>query len=89
MDVLRQMSPHGLKAYCGAGVAAMLVVLVVTAAQGGGLLMALLTTVAGFLLVGVATSSVHEVHRHQLVTRHLSIRADIAAAGGLGKRLMV
>ena len=41
------------------------------------------------LLLGVIGASVETAQRWRIFTRHDSIRADITAAGGLGKRLMV
>ncbi|MGH9177168.1 MAG: hypothetical protein ACRD0N_01245 [Acidimicrobiales bacterium] len=92
MDVWRQVGSYGSKAWWAA--AAALTVVVLTSAQGGpvtegSLLRGVVGTIAAVLLTAVTTASVHEDHRRRALSRHLSIRADIAAAGGLGKRLMV
>ncbi len=88
------MTSAGAKAYWAAGMAALVVVLVLAAVQdgpvtNGDLLRAFASTTATGLLAVVTTVSLHEGHRYRDITRHLSIRADIAAAGGLGQRLMV
>lgn len=44
---------------------------------------------AALLLAGVICASVQASHAWRAVSRHDSIRADIAASGGLGHRLMV
>lgn len=44
---------------------------------------------AALLLAGVICASVQVAHRWRTVSSHDSIRADIAASGGLGHRLMV
>ena len=94
MGTWRQITSAGAKAYWAAGMAAMVVVLLLAAVQdgpfsNGDLLRAFASTAASALLVVVAAVSFHEGHRYRDITRHLSIRADIAAAGGLGQRLMV
>ena len=94
MEVWRQIRSWGTTANWAAGAAGLVVVLLLATAQsgslsGGSVLRALAGTTAGFLLVMVATASLHEDHRRRILNRHLSIRADIAAGGGLGKRLMV
>lgn len=44
---------------------------------------------AALLLAGVICASVELTHLWRAVSRHDAIRADIAASGGLGHRLMV
>lgn len=93
MDVWRQMGSNGNKAWLAVGGAVMTSV-ALTSAQagpvtGGSLLRGVVGTIAAVLLTAVTSASVHEDHRRRALSRHLSIRADIAAGGGLGKRLMV
>ena len=94
MGTWRRITSAGARAYWAAGAAALVVVLLLAAlpdgpVSHGDLLRALVSTAATALLVVVTTVSLHEGHRYRDITRHLSIRADIAAAGGLGQRLMV
>lgn len=73
--------------------ALMLAVIATTTGVGtvsdGSFLKAFVSTAASVLLIGVAVASVQTGHRWREWTRHDSIRADIAAAGGLGRRLMI
>lgn len=57
-------------------------------AGNGSFLTTLLGSAASVLLVAVAAASVQTGNRWRMWIRHDSIRADIAAAGGLGRRLM-
>ena len=93
MDVWQQIGNYRSKAWWAVGGAAFVAVLLASAQNGpltaGSLLRGVVGTVAAALLTAVATASVHEDHYRRALSRHLSIRADIAAGGGLGKRLMV
>lgn len=55
--------------------------------SGLGVLAAMARLTAILLLVVVSLAAAEVGHRWLTVTRHDSIRADIAAGGGLGKRL--
>ena len=74
--------------------AAVVLVVAVVAARAGfvgdheSVLAGLTTTAAGVLLMAVAAAVAHAVLEMRRVLRHDSIRAEIAAAGGLAKRLM-
>jgi hypothetical protein len=68
--------------------AAMMVGTVVLAASGG-LVEKLSTIAAAALLAGVTQASLQVVRQWRTIADHASIRADIAAAGGLGQRLSV
>jgi hypothetical protein len=86
MDLWRQAGSLGDRAHwIGAAAAALLVLVPVS----GSVLRALAGTTAGVLLAIVMTAAAHEDHRQRAVSRHQSIRADIAAGGGLSRRLMV
>ena len=73
-------------------VAAMVVVLLISALTGPSghpFLTNAARSAAVVLLLGVARASMQMGHLWRVFARHDSIRADIAAAGGLGKRLSV
>lgn len=57
--------------------------------EGGSLLEGVVRMVASVLLMGVAAAAAHVVVERRNADRHASIRADIAATGGLSRRLMV
>ena len=61
----------------------------VTGSSGENFLTSSARATAIVLLVGVIGAAVETAHRWRIFTLHDSIRADITAAGGLGKRLMV
>lgn len=71
--------------------AALLVALVVSIADDspGGTLALAARVVAILLLVAVAGASAQLAHQRRTAVSHASIRADIAASGGLGKRLTI
>ena len=94
MHVWGHMTTIGAKASSAAGAAALMAVLMIATTQGrpmdgGSFLRALTGAVAVLLLVASAVATVLELHRQRERTRHRSIRADIAAHGGLPQRLMV
>jgi len=69
---------------------AMVAALVFSAVNGSsGLLTGTARATALLLLLFVSRASVEMGHRWRVFTSHDSIRADIAAAGGLGKRLSI
>lgn len=72
-----------------AAVIAALVSSAVDRSAGHPILAALARSTAVVLLVGVSWACVQLALRWRAVVRHDSIRADIAAAGGLGRRLMI
>ena len=91
MDAGGRISPEALKGWV-LPVAAMVVVLVLSALTGPSgheFLTNAARSSAVVLLLGVARASMHMGHLWRVFARHDSIRADIAAAGGLGKRLSV
>ena len=57
--------------------------------DGGSLLEGVVRLVASVLLMGVAAAAAHVLLERRDADRHASIRADIAATGGLSRRLMV
>lgn len=57
--------------------------------DGGTLLDGAVRTVASVLLMGVAAGAAHVAVDRRNAVRHASIRAEIAAGGGLRHRLMV
>ena len=57
--------------------------------DGGSLLEGVVRLVASALVMAVAAGAAHEAVDRRNWGRHASIRADIAAAGGLNRRLMV
>ncbi|HVM05693.1 MAG TPA: hypothetical protein VM242_11015 [Acidimicrobiales bacterium] len=59
------------------------------ARDGGSLLDGVVRTVASALLMGAAAGVAHLVVEQRNAERHASIRAEIAASGGLRHRLMV
>lgn len=59
------------------------------ARDGGTLLDGVVRTVASALLMGVAAGAAHLAVEQRNAERHASIRAEIAAGGGLRHRLMV
>lgn len=71
------------------GLVAVAVAAGVGTAGDGSFLRTLVGAAASVLLVGVAAASVQTGNRWRMWTRHDSIRADITAAGGLGRRLMI
>jgi len=56
--------------------------------DGGGLLEGVVRTLASTLLMLVVAAAAHVAAQHRDAERHASIRAEIAAAGGLKRRLM-
>ena len=62
---------------------------VAVARDGGSLLDGVVRTLAGALLMGVAAGVAHVAVEQRNTVRHASIRAEIAAGGGLRHRLMV
>ncbi|HEX2701306.1 MAG TPA: hypothetical protein VHM89_13985 [Acidimicrobiales bacterium] len=72
-----------------AAVAGALVFSLVSGSHGHELLTATARATAVALLLFVCRASVEMGNRWRVFSRHDSIRADIAAAGGLGKRLSV
>lgn len=59
------------------------------ARDGGTLLDGAVRTLASALLMGVAAGVAHMAVEQRNAVRHASIRAEIAAGGGLRHRLMV
>jgi hypothetical protein len=62
---------------------------VAVARDGGSLLDGVVRTLASALLMGVAAGIAHVAVQQRNAVRHASIRAEIAAGGGLRHRLMV
>jgi len=60
-----------------------------TASSGQSFVASSARATAVVLLLGVIGAAVEMAHRWRVFIRHDSIRADITAAGGLGKRLMI
>jgi len=60
-----------------------------TGSSGHAFLTDVARLTAVLLLLGVSRASLRMGHTWRVFARHDSIRADIAAAGGLGKRLAV
>ena len=71
------------------GLAALLTGWGVVSREGGSLLEGVVRASASALLMVVAASLAHVVVEHRRYERHASIRAEIAAGGGLTRRLMV
>ena len=57
--------------------------------DGGSILEGTARLLASALLMAVAAALASVVHERRDAVRHASIRADIAAGGGLSRRLMV
>ena len=95
MDRWDSLTAQGSRGHALLLVPAILLVVLAGSATGGlsvgdaSFLSGLARTTASLLLLAVAAAAAHALVEWRQEVRHDSIRADIAAGGGLGKRLMV